>query len=494
MTINGMRANNPPDQKFNESAWGHGKYYRYYSSYYQKTYVNGYVSSANKSHNNSVIKCRSDKYNVDNSSRFIVHDKDDDTNNNTECSTPYYLSNNRGRIIYSAVDASRLYGCYRYYEFEDQSHSGWVNCDDTDTKLHVLPTCVSSRCHFPYYLTNGYTRYNYGNRSTLYVCYSSYEFADDDGGLATCEVSNGGGANITLPSCVRRTCLIRTWINNGYMIEDGGRQDDYYAIFKCYEGYQFAANSTDGRGYCKNGKVYNPVCEKVRISTRLSNQTDGSYHVQVSFDNQTWGSVCDDRWGYSEAQVLCKTIGYKFGTPVSLTNKKFNFFMTNVSCNENDYRNSGSDTSGNKGYQYLLEDCGFRKYNLSDPDVVPCDTSENAGVRCYNDEFEMDISINTDKKYTKATKKTVNLGFKVQGYKYGEKLALKGIFKISQTDVAVYDSAGVEFAISGKMKYIKKLDLFKLKLKKPKKYKAPTTGLCLIVKIKGIDTKPYCFE
>ena len=38
-------------------------------------------------------------------------------------------------------------------------------------------------------------------------------------------------------------------------------------------------------------------------------QTPGEGEVQICL-NGSWGSVCESNWGYSEARVVCRQLGY----------------------------------------------------------------------------------------------------------------------------------------------------------------------------------------
>lgn len=52
---------------------------------------------------------------------------------------------------------------------------------------------------------------------------------------------------------------------------------------------------------CKNGEV------------RLVNgETDGEGRVEICYSN-SWGTICDDEWDESEAEVVCRQLNFNDG-------------------------------------------------------------------------------------------------------------------------------------------------------------------------------------
>ena len=79
--------------------------------------------------------------------------------------------------------------------------------------------------------------------------------------------------------------------------------------------------------------------------------------------------VCDDGWGWKEAKVICRNLGYNFTyKPVSKSQfgpvpNKFINGIGYISCN---------------GKEESLQNCSFREN-------VKCPTDRGAGVFCKND-------------------------------------------------------------------------------------------------------------
>uniref|UniRef100_A0A4W6BNI6 Soluble scavenger receptor cysteine-rich domain-containing protein SSC5D n=1 Tax=Lates calcarifer TaxID=8187 RepID=A0A4W6BNI6_LATCA len=116
-----------------------------------------------------------------------------------------------------------------------------------------------------------------------------------------------------------------------------------------------------GKHNCQHNEDAGVVCSGVRLvgSTRCSGRVE-IYH------SNTWGTVCDDNWDFSDAEVVCRELGC--GVALNATQSAFfgpgtgQIWLDEVKC-------SGSEMS--------LTECqhgGFGKHN--------CGHGEDAGVVC----------------------------------------------------------------------------------------------------------------
>ena len=79
-----------------------------------------------------------------------------------------------------------------------------------------------------------------------------------------------------------------------------------------------------------------------------------------------WGTVCDDRWGLNDAQVVCRQLGY-VGDSMYTTSAFYGqgsgpILLTNVAC---------------RGTEASLITCSSYGWGVQN-----CDHSEDAGVLC----------------------------------------------------------------------------------------------------------------
>ena len=95
--------------------------------------------------------------------------------------------------------------------------------------------------------------------------------------------------------------------------------------------------------------------------------SDNEGRVEV-YHNSTWGTVCDDGWDITDANVVCKQLNYRRAAS-ALGEAYFGagsgpIIYDNVAC-------TGTETS--------LADCTHNGVGIHD-----CSHSEDAGVQCDN--------------------------------------------------------------------------------------------------------------
>ena len=98
----------------------------------------------------------------------------------------------------------------------------------------------------------------------------------------------------------------------------------------------------------------------------------GSSHyegrVEVYYNGQ-WGTVCDDGWDHTDADVVCRQLGfgnngYAYGSAY-FGKGSGAILLDNVTCN---------------GSESILANCGHLGISL----ITTCSHVEDAGVRCYS--------------------------------------------------------------------------------------------------------------
>lgn len=129
----------------------------------------------------------------------------------------------------------------------------------------------------------------------------------------------------------------------------------------------------DGRNDC--GNRYDELhCPQVNYQVRLSNDKGHKHmgRVEVRAYGQ-WGYVCDDKFTITNANVLCRELGFNMGAaevkPNSFYPSNANVPITESSFMMDEVTCQGNETS--------LKECDFDGWQVSD-----CNAEEVVGVVC----------------------------------------------------------------------------------------------------------------
>ena len=101
------------------------------------------------------------------------------------------------------------------------------------------------------------------------------------------------------------------------------------------------------------------------FTVRLVNGASAKEGRVEIFHAGEWGSVCDDNWTTSNAQVVCRQLGFSEGSPLEDTEygeSTGQIWLDEVNCH---------------GYENNLSDCNSNAYGVND-----CWNFEDAGVIC----------------------------------------------------------------------------------------------------------------
>ena len=102
------------------------------------------------------------------------------------------------------------------------------------------------------------------------------------------------------------------------------------------------------------------------------NQYEG--RVEVSYNGE-YGTVCDDGWADSEAQVVCRMLGYTGGTGYHGQGSPSSYGpQHNYGAGTGEILLTSVDCRGDEGSLFSCRHPGIGAYN--------CDHREDAGVRC----------------------------------------------------------------------------------------------------------------
>ncbi|XP_052791481.1 deleted in malignant brain tumors 1 protein-like isoform X3 [Mya arenaria] len=128
--------------------------------------------------------------------------------------------------------------------------------------------------------------------------------------------------------------------------------------------------------FFRTSSVFLPILISSLITTASSEASiarltggDGrtTGRVEVSRNGTHWGTVCDDLWSDKEAQVVCRQLGFQWGTAHSSAafgEGHGDIFLDNVQC-------TGTETN--------LGECQHNGWGNNN-----CRHYEDAGVSCYN--------------------------------------------------------------------------------------------------------------
>ena len=90
--------------------------------------------------------------------------------------------------------------------------------------------------------------------------------------------------------------------------------------------------------------------------------------VEVNYDG-VWGTVCDDGWSSTDANVVCRQLGFRWYTSLyggaHFGQGSGPILLDNVTCT---------------GSELTLANCEHLGFN----NTRSCSHSEDAGVRCYH--------------------------------------------------------------------------------------------------------------
>ena len=110
--------------------------------------------------------------------------------------------------------------------------------------------------------------------------------------------------------------------------------------------------------------IFTPIVPRVRL-VGGDNSAEGRVEISI---NGTWGTICDDFWGATEASVTCRSLGYLRATEVTCCSQfgvgSAEIILDDVIC---------------LGHEDNLLDCrhgGIGQHN--------CGNGEHVGVVCTN--------------------------------------------------------------------------------------------------------------
>ncbi|XP_033025984.1 deleted in malignant brain tumors 1 protein-like [Lacerta agilis] len=117
-----------------------------------------------------------------------------------------------------------------------------------------------------------------------------------------------------------------------------------------------------GEHNCNHGEDAGAVCSELRL---VNGSSRCSGRVEI-FHNHQWGTVCDDRWGLKQAEVICKELGcgvaLKARTKAAFGQGTGPIWLDDVNC---------------QGTETALSECPASPWGINN-----CNHGEDAGVEC----------------------------------------------------------------------------------------------------------------
>ncbi|KAL8176302.1 UNVERIFIED_CONTAM: hypothetical protein K2H54_030405 [Gekko kuhli] len=117
-----------------------------------------------------------------------------------------------------------------------------------------------------------------------------------------------------------------------------------------------------GEHNCNHGEDAGVVCSELRLANG-TNRCSGRVEI---FHNQQWGTICDDRWGMKQAEVVCREMGC--GVALKAPTNAF-FGKGSGPIWKDDVNCVGTET--------FLNECTSSAWGLNN-----CNHGEDAGVEC----------------------------------------------------------------------------------------------------------------
>lgn len=149
-----------------------------------------------------------------------------------------------------------------------------------------------------------------------------------------------------------------------------------------------------GYDYCSTPYVITLDCNTVRLVDGTSNSYSQSGRVEVYSGNGTWGTVCDDSFGSSDARVICRMLG--FHGYAEVYNGHFPSGHGSIAIDELQCRGYEDDIVNCQSNPWFVHDCSHSEdagvachegYSTSSPDYVTATTQTEASVRLVNGSY-----------------------------------------------------------------------------------------------------------